>query len=162
MMILVKHSLSSITMHIALTIPIPRLICAQIGKLLRNFLWSSYHSQTKKNMIRWEIICLLKKEGGPGINWASELNEACMLRLGWQAMTTLTLRANWFNLRYFRIFFLQHPSNTLVGSCIWKKITSLAKILLGCAWTVGDDTKISLWHDRWMEHSFIASFFPQF
>ena len=62
------------------------------------------------------------KESGLDIKRVSETNEASMLRLGWQAMTTSSLWATWLKKRYFKNFSIWHPNNPLASSCTWRKI----------------------------------------
>lgn len=72
-------------------------------------------------LIRWEIVYLPKEEGGLGIRWISEVNEAWLMKLGWQAASS-SLWAKWFKNRYFRNSSLWHHSTRNSGSCIWISI----------------------------------------
>ena len=50
-LIMVKHVLSSIHLHISLVTPIPRKTSLQIDCLLKNFLWSSSSEKKRSNMV---------------------------------------------------------------------------------------------------------------
>ena len=153
-LVLVRNVLASIPLHISKAIPIPIRTCLQIEKTMRKFLWSSNSTSSKGHIVRWDIICLPMKEGGLGIRRVSEINDASMLRLGWEAVITSFLWATWFKKRCFKNFSIWHPNNPLAGSCIWRKIRSLASLLQsGSRWTVGDGNSIRIWYDRWLDLS---------
>ena len=112
-------------------------------------------------MVNWEVVCLPKSEGGLGLRKVKVFNEACMMKLGWSAITLTSLRANWFRVRHFRNSPIWFSSNLRAGSCIWKKIRSLAPILQrGSSWTLGNRHSILLWYDNWIDHDPIALRFP--
>ena len=90
-LVLVRQVLSSMPIHLALSIPIPIKVCHSIEKLFRNFLWSANPNQTKRNLIKWKVVCLPKEEGGLGLRRVKEMNEPCILKLGWLAMTSSSI-----------------------------------------------------------------------
>ena len=90
-LILVKHVLSSIPLHISLVISIPSKTYLQIERLMRNFLWSSSSEKKRSNLVNWEKVCVPKAEGGLGLRRGKEFNNACLLKLGWVAATSESL-----------------------------------------------------------------------
>ena len=80
-LILIKHVLSRIPMHIAAVLPIPISIYNDIERLMRNFLWLGSGLSTKINYVNWNLVCLPKSEGGLGIRKISEVNDACLSSL---------------------------------------------------------------------------------
>lgn len=162
-LILVKHVLSSIPLHISLVILIPSKTCNLIESLMRNFRWSANSERKRSHMVRWETIYLPKLEGGLGLPRIKELNEACMLYLGWFAATSDSTWARWFRYRYFRSSSIWNPSNPVAGSCIWKRIKALSFFLQRDSKCIlGNGHSISLWYDKWIDHDPIASRFPNF
>ena len=148
-------------LHISLAIPIPIKTCLQIERLFKNFLWSSGPDKKRCNLVNWEKVCLPKAEGGIGLCRVKEFNDACLLKLGWSAVTTDSLWASWFRGRYFRHSPIWFSGNTKAGSCIWKKIRSLATLLQqGSHWVLGNGHSIQLWLDNWIDHDPIAKRFP--
>ena len=138
-------------------------VCHSIEKLFRNFLWSANSSQTKRNLINWKTICLPKNEGGLGLRRVKEMNEACMLKLGWLAMTSSSIWAIWFRDRYFKNRSIWNPKSPKAGSCIWKSIRRLAPwFQKSFSRSVGDGKLISTWYDNWLHNFPIATSFPQF
>ena len=112
-------------------------------------------------MVNWDVVCLPKTEGGLGLHKVKVFDEACMLKLGWSAITSSSLWANWFRRRHFRNFSIWFSGNPRAGSCIWKKIRSLAPILQrGSSWSLGNGLSILLWYENWIDHDPIALRFP--
>ena len=146
-LILVKHLLSSIPLHISLVILIPSKTYLQIEHLMRNFLWSASPKKMSSNLVNWETLCLPKSEGGLGL---------CRVK----AVSIDSLWARWFHARYFRRSSIQHSGNPKGGSCIWKRIRSLAFYLQrGNSWKLGNGISIKVWFDNWIDHDPIASRF---
>ena len=73
--------MASIPLHISLLLPIPTKTCNLIERLMRNFLWFDNLEKTNSNLVRWDLVCLPKSEGGLGLRRFKEQNDACMLRL---------------------------------------------------------------------------------
>lgn len=128
-LILIKHVLSSIPLHASLVIPFPTRTCMQIEKIMRNFLWSSSAEYKRKNLVKWDQVCVPKAEGGLGLRRIKEFNEACLMKLAWSAATSPSIWASWFRGRYFRNSPIWSSGNPKGGSCIWKKIRSFGPVL---------------------------------
>lgn len=144
-LILVKHVLSSRPLHIALVIPLSSKTFLQIEWLMRNLLWSVDPIKSGSNYVRWETICLPKSEGGMGLRRLKELKKACLLKLGWSAVTKTSLWAKWFSAKYCRGNSIWHPCNPKNGSTSWKKIRSLSSLLqCNSRWAVGNGKSINL------------------
>ena len=92
-LILIKHVLSSIPIHISLIIPLPSKTCLLIQRLMRNFLWSSDPDRLGNNFVIWETICLPKSEGDLGLRRLKEFNDACFMKLAWSIATGISLWA---------------------------------------------------------------------
>ena len=79
------------------------------------------------------------------------MNDAFFLKLGRKASTLNCLWSSWFKNRYFKLTTIWNPNNKIYGSCIWKRIRSLANHLhQGSVWTYGNSQDINVWHDTWL------------
>lgn len=84
-----------------------------------------------------------------------------MMKLGWSAVSIDSLWAWWFRTRYFRCSSIWHLGNPRGGSCIWKRIRSMAFYLQrGRSWKLRNGLSIKVWFDNWIDHDPIASRFP--
>lgn len=141
--------LSFIPLHISLAIPIPSKTCLQIERLMQNFLWLASPKKVNSNLVNWETLFLPKSEGGLGMCRVKDFTEACMMKLGWSAVSIDSLWARWFRSRYFRRSSIWHSSNPRGGSCIWKRIKSLAFYLQhGNSWKLANGLSIKVWVDN--------------
>lgn len=109
--ILVKHVLQSLSIHILLVLPIPSSICNFLEKWMKNFLWSGGPAQSKRSFLNWNSVCQPKSEGGLGF-WSlqgPDSNQFYQVRLGG--------------------FLLYFPMRNLVQSKVLQRILSLAPYL---------------------------------
>ena len=101
-LILVRHVLSSIPLYISLVLPLPMKTCLLIKKLMRNFMWSANPEKIKANLVRWEVVCLPRSEGGLGLQRVKEFNDACLLKLAWSISSSNSVWAIWCRDRYLK------------------------------------------------------------
>lgn len=120
--ILIKHVLQSLPIHILLVLPIPFLVCKFLENWMRNFLWSGGPEQAKKSLLIWNSICQPKSEGGLGFRRIKDMVSANSVRLGCSAISSSSLWASWFRAEYLKGFSPWHPSSLSSGSCIWRPI----------------------------------------
>lgn len=110
--------------------------------------------------VKWDPVCIPKAEGGLGIR-KTEMNEVCILKLGWQAAMSISLWGTWCRRRYFSSNSIWSHKNPKVGSCIWKKIRHLSPFIkIGSRWQLGNGCLINVWYDEWLENPIIANDLP--
>eukprot|EP00268_Persea_americana_P000882 TRINITY_DN10275_c0_g3_i1.p1 TRINITY_DN10275_c0_g3~~TRINITY_DN10275_c0_g3_i1.p1 ORF type:complete len:110 (-),score=13.99 TRINITY_DN10275_c0_g3_i1:1693-2022(-) len=100
--------------------PLPKSVTNDMERLMRNFLWSLEETQSRKNQIRWDVVCLPTK-GGLGIRQVHEKNEASFLKLGWATASSSSLWANWIRCTFFKNKTIQCSSTQKTASYIWGK-----------------------------------------
>lgn len=66
-MVLVKHVLASILLHIAMVLSLPISVCKTIESSTRNFLWSTAADKSKASYVSWDKVYLPKGKGDLGI-----------------------------------------------------------------------------------------------
>lgn len=70
--VLTKSTLSAIPVYTAQALPIPSLVCDQMDRISRNFIWGHSDVTKKHHLINWDIVCLPKKVGDLGIKKAKK------------------------------------------------------------------------------------------
>ncbi|XXG76899.1 hypothetical protein AAC387_Pa08g1162 [Persea americana] len=128
-LILIKHVISSLPIHLAAIIPLPASICNENERKMRLFLWSGNAPNHKINYVSWATVTLPKVEGGLGIRKLSDVNTASFIKLGWQASTSNSLWSIWFENRYFKFRPIWSSENSIYGLCIWRKIRRSAPLI---------------------------------
>ena len=156
--ILLRHVLNSLATHIAMVFPLPKSESNHLESHMRNFLWSVAASRSRRNQIRWELVCLPTHEGGLGITRINEHNEASFLKLAWTAATSNSLWADWMTGRCFHKTAIWSSSSTKIGSCIWLKVrNSVHYIQASCKWTIGNGKLADIWFDYWAKDTSLAA-----
>lgn len=65
---------------------IPESVCKDIVKY-RNFIWGDSQNSRKVHWLNKKDTCKPKKYGSLGTRMASTMNQACMLKAGWNLCT---------------------------------------------------------------------------
>lgn len=97
-----EYVLASMSLHIAMVLPLPISVCKSIEKCIRNFWRLASLDKSKSHFVNWGKVCLPKLEGGPGIHRLQEINSACFISLGWRAVSSSSMWATSFRDRFMR------------------------------------------------------------
>ena len=65
--ILIQSCLSHIPSYFLSLFRIPVLVAKRLEKLQRDFLWSGVGEGKKDDLLRWEVVCRSKEQGGLGL-----------------------------------------------------------------------------------------------
>lgn len=84
---LVRHVLASMSLHLAMVLPIPISVCKAIEKCMWKLSWSTLGEKRKASYVNWKKACLPKSEGGLEICQIHEVNLASFISLGWKAVS---------------------------------------------------------------------------
>ena len=74
--ILIKHVLSSIPLHLLSAAIMPTSVFRVIEKVCSDFLWGSTEMGARYHWIRWEQLCFPKEEGGVGFRFLRDVYTA--------------------------------------------------------------------------------------
>ncbi|XXG84671.1 hypothetical protein AAC387_Pa10g2137 [Persea americana] len=160
-LILIKHVISSLPIHLATIIPLLASTCNEIESKTRLFLWSGNAHHRKIHYVSWATVTLPKAEGGLGIRKISEVNTASFIKLGWHASTANSFWSIWFKNRYFKYQPIWSSDNTIYGSCIWRKIRRTTPLIhQGTSWVFGNGQSINACLDSWTACDLVFACFP--
>lgn len=59
----------------------PTALLNSLDKNIKNFIWSSYHSQRKLAIVPWDMVCSLWRNGGLNIKSLKSINKSSILKL---------------------------------------------------------------------------------
>lgn len=159
-LVLVRHVLSGMSLHITMVLPMTKSICSLIESCMRNFLWSGGEFKEKANFVSSAKVWLPKSEGGLGLRQVHEMNSACFIKLVWRAISSSSLWASWFQSSYLKKGLPLSILSNSSGSYIWKKMKGLARFLMqGILWRIGNDCSVNMWFDRWLLDCPLSSIF---
>ncbi|CAH9123754.1 unnamed protein product [Cuscuta epithymum] len=80
-LILIKHVLSSIPLHILAADTLPRKVINTLEKKMAAFLWGSYNDKHKYHWVKWSELCTPTEEGGLGLRSLIDLERAFSIKL---------------------------------------------------------------------------------
>ena len=81
---LIHSTLSSLPIYFLSLFRIPRLVCARLEKIQRDFHWGGGNLERKPHLIKWNTVCFEKKLGGLGLRSLSKLNQTLLCKWNWR------------------------------------------------------------------------------
>lgn len=141
---LINSVCSSTLAYYMQCLPIPKAVCLNLDKVLRDFLWSDGLGNHKMHMVNWDNICSDKKEGGLGISKCFQRNNAFLAKLLWRALH-LDSSTLWASLCHIRLS-LKSCANSSIGKGL---LRGKPIVLNGSHSLIFSGSSTSFWHDSW-------------
>ena len=132
---------------------LPSRILDGIDRVNCNFLWGSSDSLKKIHWIGWQKVTKSKEERGLGLQAAKGRNLALLVKLNWRFHTEGDVP--WVQVlskKYCsgRRLSAANPNN-LPCSSVWAAMKKgMGTFEKGSRWTVGRESKLSLWYSCWL------------
>ncbi|VFQ73702.1 unnamed protein product [Cuscuta campestris] len=101
-LILIKHVLSSIPLHILAVQEIPRSIVKCLHMFMANFFWGARDMGHKYHWRKWEKLCFPLLEGGIGVRDLGNCQRATAMDLWWKVQQGGTIWSSYMQQKYFR------------------------------------------------------------
>lgn len=81
---LIQSVTSAIPLYAMQTTKLPAIVCENLDKLNKNFLWCDNDRQRKVHLYRWNLMCRLKNKGDLGLKKATHMSQALLAKVGWR------------------------------------------------------------------------------
>lgn len=148
--VLIKHVLNSMPVHLLSVLNIPKGVISRLQKIFSNFLWGSSVENKKRKWISWKQICLLVEEGGLGIRAFHEVQESLLMKFAWKLIRGGSLWSDFFTSKYVgnnHIFSVMQGHR---GSRFWRGLMALMpRVIHNSKWIIrGGD--VNFWMDNWL------------
>ncbi|KAF1864951.1 hypothetical protein Lal_00004324 [Lupinus albus] len=102
---------------------LPRSICNDIVRMLRNFLWGEDAKKRTSNLVNWEVVTKNKNDGGIGIRGARSTYISLLRKLSWDMIEgSNKLWCKMLKEKYLRDCCMKFAPNKPSASPIWKSI----------------------------------------
>jgi hypothetical protein len=123
-LLLIKHVLSSLPVHLLSVLPMPKQIFGKINRLFSTFFWVSSEGRPKRKWVSWESVCRPLDEGGVGIRNIMDVYSSLQSKFSWKFLSEDTLWSRFFKAKYVKN---QHFSlvDSSKGSRIWKMLINV-------------------------------------
>ena len=77
---LMKSTLSRLPLYLMSIFPLPRMVKLRLDQIQRNFLWDGGALFQKPHLVKWDTICLERRNGGLGVKNLSIMNKAFLCK----------------------------------------------------------------------------------
>ncbi|CAH9139932.1 unnamed protein product [Cuscuta epithymum] len=139
-MVLIKHVLNTIPLHLLAVDTLPKAICRSLEKRMAHFLWGSNATKRKYHWLRWKDLCLPYEEGGLGFRSLVDIEKAFSLKLWWKWRNNNSGWAQFCQARYPRGL---NMTPKAIDSVIWKRICKIHDV--GQALCIQDEAGEYIW-----------------
>lgn len=159
---LIRSVLSSIPLYYLSFFRMPAGVLAKCNSILRRFLWGGKDEVRKVCWVKWEKVCLPKKDGGLGVKDWNLFNLALLGKWRWRMIREHD------NL-WCRILLHKYKSTVKSSdSRWWKDLFSVCFGNNSGGWfdealsrRVGDGRVFSFWGENWMGNGVFKELFPR-
>lgn len=77
---LIKAALANLLIYFTSLLKCPARVLKCVEKMQRHFLWQGSEKKKKIPLVKWSLMCKSKVEGGLGIRFFKEVNEALLAK----------------------------------------------------------------------------------
>ncbi|GMI82239.1 hypothetical protein HRI_001893200 [Hibiscus trionum] len=149
---LAKSVLAAILVYFMQTCSLPKRVCSEIEKILRQFIWGSSSTARKISLINWDSLCQPIEHGGLGIRKIFDFNMAFVMKLSFALVTALD--SFWVRILREKYRMREVCPSTIFqpnSTPLWKAIAAAWDDLkTSLAWSVGTGQLIRPFDDTWV------------
>lgn len=116
--ILIKHLLSSIPLHLLSVYNVPGAVLDKNNRSMANFVWSHNEGNHRRHWISWEAVFSTYEEGGLGVRKFSDIMKAMRMKSALRINTSNSLWDEFMKARFGNIV---DSKEHIKGPARWKK-----------------------------------------
>ena len=148
--VLIKHVLSSLPLHLLATVSPPKSVFATLEHLFANFFWGSDEGGLKYHWIRWKDLCAPKKEGGLGFRSLDAVFNAFSIKLWWRFRQNASLWANFMMATYCSNAYPGMVVRSEGASHTWRRMLHVRDIAEQHITFIIHSGDSNFWFDNWL------------
>jgi len=131
----------------------PRRLLRSLDTWIKKFIWSGDVFTRNVCTVSWKTLCRLWSEGGLDLKSTRLINDAQILKLAWNLLSS---NSQWAVIFKSRFFSHGQPILRYFKSSVWPGIKNhIGTILQNSLWIVGMGEKIHLWTDNWLGETLV-------
>ncbi|KAM7481360.1 hypothetical protein LguiB_005943 [Lonicera macranthoides] len=127
-LVLIRHVLQSMAIHIMAAFEPPKAIMQRIESLFANFFWGQIDGIQKYHWIRWSKCCLHVTEGGLGVRSLEDTCKAFSMRLWWNLRQANSIWAKFMKSKYVGNDHISNCTKPSICSHTWMRTVRLRSI----------------------------------
>lgn len=124
-LILLRHVLLSMPIHILLVLNVLGVIIDRINSILANFLWGDSNNQKKMPWRSWSKVCMPLDEGGLGLRNFKEVKLSLHMKFSYRILTQHNLWIEFFCAKYHKDSHISLVNGKISDSRFWRSILTV-------------------------------------
>ncbi|KAK1297873.1 hypothetical protein QJS10_CPB14g00976 [Acorus calamus] len=162
---LIQAVLTNLPIYYLSIFKIPKGVLARLECIRRRFLWSGVKEMRRKiPLVKWEVVCTSKKQGGTGVLNLEAMNSALLMKWLWRWISNPELLWCKVVRECYGCGALargRFPRVTRKMSWLWKGILAEVETFSqGIFWRLGSGEDIRFWQDHWIGDKPLKVRFP--
>ncbi|XP_016679196.1 uncharacterized protein [Gossypium hirsutum] len=146
---LAQSVLLSIPNYFMQPLMIPKGVCADIERLVRQFIWGCTDGHLKMSLVGWYSICQPRARGGLGFRHLNDQNLSFLMKIGFSLVSKSN--ALWVRVLCAKYGWKeQFPDSISRNQCshLWKALSKIWPLLReNLVWSIGDGATACCWKD---------------
>ncbi|XP_042942930.1 uncharacterized protein LOC122277118 [Carya illinoinensis] len=160
-LILLRHVLSSMPIHLLSVIQKPASVIKKLNSLFSGFFWGDKNGKVKRRWKAWNHMCGPVEEGGIGVRKLGEVQRSLFHKFRWQLLTEDSLWANFFRAKYVKNKQMCLWLGRTSGSNFWCKVVEGIPFIIGNSkWKVHEGD-LSFWYDKFLNEGMLCDLVQQ-
>ncbi|XP_060211737.1 uncharacterized protein LOC132639298 [Lycium barbarum] len=156
--ILIKHVLSAMPMHLLSICQPPKTTIQQIEKAFANFFWGSFEGKNKYHWASWDKLCYPTAEGGIGVRSLQDTSDAFAAKLWWNFRTKDSLWTEFMRAKYSQRVHPMARKWNYSQSHTWRRMMHIIhRVDHLIFWKIHSGNS-SFWWDNWLGNGKLADF----
>ncbi|RVW94842.1 putative ribonuclease H protein [Vitis vinifera] len=161
---LIRSTLANMLIYFMSMLSMPRKVRLRLERIQREFLWEGGALERKIHLVKWELVCLEKDNGGLGVKSLSILNKALLCKWSWrfamerEAFWNQVIRENMGGARGMEF---KGSKGETHGVGLWKTLRKEWEVVKSrLVFVVGNGKRIKFWKDIWCGDEPLCVSFP--
>ncbi|XP_069150536.1 uncharacterized protein [Solanum lycopersicum] len=155
--ILVKHVLQSIPIHILAAVSPPKTILKHIHKVIADFFWGNDKDGKKYHWASWETLAYPTSEGGIGVRSLHDICTAFQYKHWWEFRTKNSLWSKFLKAKYCKRANPVSKKYDTRDSLVWRYFTRNRQAVESyIRWNIKSGS-CSFWWDNWLGNDSLAN-----
>ena len=142
----------------------PKIVCARLEKIQRDFLWGGGNLDRKPHLVNWKTVCLEKSRGGLGVRGLSVMNQALLCKWCWRFANE---RDSLWRMVISTKFgeeaggWYSRDIRGGYGTGLWKDIRKeWLSFSQNAIPSLGNGSRLAFWKDPWGDETVLSHAFP--
>ncbi|KAG8499648.1 hypothetical protein CXB51_006070 [Gossypium anomalum] len=149
---LAQSVLLSIPNYFMQSLMIPKGVCADIKRLVRQFIWGCTEGQSKMALVGWDSICQPWARGGLGFRHLNDQNSSFLIKIGFSLISKCEVL--WVRVLRSKYGWKDQLLDSISRnqcSHLWRSLSKIWSLFReNLILSIGDGASVRCWKDNWI------------